>query len=296
MRPRVLATVGLIGLLGLVLSSCSSAQHERQRQLNAARHLRRNECELTLTKPGTPGGVQWGRGPSDFPVYVHYMVNVDHPGDDPSTSNDHLDLAGLQAYLAATGDFNTVWAHHGITFVLVGVEKCRYSLIRLDPAGYTSERESLPSPTADPTLPSKIFDRYDVTPPFHGLDLYIFWNIESPASGYGSSPKFGPQGITTKGGVFLDRDCLNEPAGPNGLAACGRVFAHEVGHFFALCPQQWSTCTSVYCPDVVTTPNHVPACDAAAVDRLMADNWKGTTLIPCEIKLATQTAQHILHP
>jgi hypothetical protein len=201
---------------------------------------------------------------------------------------------------------------------LVGIETCKYNVRTLDPT-FSTNREPFPNPGNAPNLALAVFKRYHASHyqvgtgvrPFKGLDLYLFWGIED-VSGYGTSPKFktlasGAQAIRTKGGAFLDGDCqdpTNDPPGPAG-DGCRRAFAHEAGHFLALCHccntglgtiTQVSTCTTSYCPDVATAGATVPDCSSSTSysSRLMATNWGHDGLTSCEIMQATGTALLIL--
>lgn len=298
MRLGALVVFGLIGLPGLGLASTATAQLMRPSCTPVSMSL-----GITPTAPG-------GTGLGDFPVFVHYMVNEDRRNDDPTAE---FPPAALTGHFAPGGAFNRIWGAHGITFVLVGAEKCPYKVRSLDP-NFTTKRERFPRPDANPKLPLTVFGLYNArhyqvgpgTRPFKGLDLYIFSDIED-AAGYGSSPKFktvaGVQRIETEGGVLLGPDCKTRSNGEG----CGRAFAHEAGHFLSLCHcctteadpnlrRQWSTCTTSSCPGFVAAGTDLPDCGSSAglAERLMAANWLHAKLEACEIAQATSFATRIL--
>lgn len=313
MMTRVLA--GMIWL-GVLLSAESPVGAATKPQCTPV------SLDLGLTA-GTPGGT----GLNDFPVFVHYMINDGFLSDDPSQplpspvpiGSASYPPTTVQGYFAPTGLFNQIWSAQGITFVLVGIETCTFNLPSLDPALPNDRR--FPSPELRRDLPLAVFKRYNATHyqvgsgtrPFKGLDLYIFWSIRD-AAGYATSPKFKTvsgttQAVQTAGGAFLDGDCQNagsDGSGPPG-DGCRREFSHEAGHFFSLCHccstgltpiSQTGTCTTQYCPDVVTAGTSLPDCNPTSgpslASRLMATNWLHDQLTACEITRALGTAQQIL--
>jgi hypothetical protein len=318
MNMRALASASLLGALVLVLASPAGSATKPKCTPVAV--------DLGLT-PSAPGGT----GVDDFPVFVHYMVNDGFPADDPSVPLDPVPIGSasfppalLQDYFKSTGTFNQIWgSYYGISFVLVGIEICKYNLPSLDPSFANDRRFPDPQTPAAAAMALKVFKRYNaknyhVGPavrPFKGLDLYIFWSLDGPA-GYGVSPKFktlasGAQTVQTPGGVFIDGDCEDPssdqpdiPGGPTVVGSgCRREFSHEAGHFFSLCHccnsgltplPQTATCTTSYCGDVPTAGSILPDCTGTIANRLMATNWLHQDLTPCEITRATGTAQQIL--
>lgn len=274
----------------------------------------RSHCTLD-SDPGLAASAAANPDLNGFPVIVHYMQHEDYPEDDPSDPEvGGLSRETLKSYFAPNGKFNEIWAPNasrpkGVQFVLVGIETCTYRLKRLN-RNYT-ERESMPSPNADPGLPSRVFRAFNTrtyqagneSKPFHGLDLYVWWDIRDSTAGYGAAPRLrqsasGSFRLQRRGGVWLDRDCLMEP----DQDACARLFGHEAGHFFGLChvcamftsPETAGPNCSTTCPTAVPPGQNLPTC-ASGETRVMAANWNGKDVQQCELDFATDYAAKLLN-
>jgi len=233
-----------------------------------------------------------------FPVVVHYMKHrIEGSGPDSAVSQV-FPLDKLKNFFAANGDFNRVWwtKHRKVTFVLVGVETCTYSL----------ETSGDLTPMADTAVMRKLnraFNQDHVVlaggrQPFKGLDLYLWAGIvgqSGQVAGFARSTA-----ALRQPSVWLAADCEQR-----GGSVCATKFGHEVGHFFGLChlcvldavskaEKNPKTCRQT-CPPSGRANTQLPACTDADAARLMVDQ-DGINLEPCELAFAVSNATKILNP
>jgi hypothetical protein len=190
---------------------------------------------------------------------------------------------------------NTAWAPAGILFYLQRLEDCEYSIADFPPQPAVAtppaatDQELVPWPMGDCQAQFRRVNSAYNSSDVRGLDIYLWWRVDR-AMGYAASHRTdgtnpGP------GAVWLDRTC--QDADP----PCGRVLAHEVGHFLRLChccvtdrtpPEDRGRCG--FCPA------NTPACSEAHATLLMRDDikwvdrWRIPSLAPADIERARKTA------
>lgn len=247
------------------------------------------DADLRWKKEGTTWKLEPANG-SRFkvliavPVIVHYMNSKDDKGESKNVQDEFLPKT-LQALFAPNGldgRMNTFWAQAGILFFLYRLEDCKYSLKDFSSTKQSEVAAGILSPEDDCQC---LFRRVNGVYNFHeihGLDLYLWleWS-ERKLDGYGAphrkdGPSPGP------GAIWVDSFCKVVAGG------CGRLLAHEAGHFLLGChicatsPTERGRCG--FCPDI-------PDCSTEHRNRLLGHGAAaGTILTPEEIQEAREKA------
>ena len=215
-----------------------------------------------------------------IPVVAHRMKNR-------QSSNDVRTVFPIKAsgtathledYFTLSGKrvgMNAPWTPAGILFFLLRVEDCEYSLDefpdRMVKESGTQEsqpdKEVVPWPLSDCQARFRLINAAYNSPEVRGLDIYLWWRMDR-AAGYAAAHRTdGPS--PGAGAIWLDQTCSTDALS----TPCGRLLAHEAGHFLGLChicvtrevtdPEDRGRCG--FCPNICE-------CSDAHEDLLMRDD------------------------
>jgi hypothetical protein len=225
-----------------------------------------------------------------IPVTAHFMTRRGSPVDPAQ----FVTPEGLGALFAPDGPLNRIWHGAGLLFVVAGAEACTYSIADFLPE-QPPEQDGIPAPTGDCRSLFRRINLVHDSPlgaagadPAYGADLYLWMRIGRTdadnlfayaAQHRADGPNPGP------GAAWVNAArCLI--AG----AACGRLLAHELGHFLGLCHACLTELTPPGERGACGFCTNVPACGAGESNLLMRDDAAGDVLTAGEVARARQKA------